>query len=475
MNDSMDIWKMELQAKSQNTRKQYLRAFKWFIEYADLTPESLFKLHHDALRSPDPRDHYKVSRLVKACMADLKEKGYASSTTYAVYKAVNSFLTSQGLEFKLHGAKPRVYSQGQRIIEKNEIKEMLEATGEIRNKAMILTLKDSGLRVSDLVKLRYDQVRNALESNLDFVLIRLRQAKNDIPAMPIIGPESLRAIQKWIEFRRRNGEEIQDTSFLFTKIEGEGKRQPLLSQSISTTIRKIVEKCGLKDVSAHSFRKFHTTMLQAGGVPESWIAIIQGRKINDSRSAYVHPSDSQLIAAYSEAYPALSLEETTRLEEYEKRLETYQEENLMLKQQLSTLQGELTQLRTELESYGYLRAIREGPDSAKKYGQQIGLIPPDSVPPEKWFEWWRQKGIIKPFGPDEDDEIIESESIDLTPTIDSYLEKKLDEMLSKRLVKPNNDYSYITVDVSDETQLLAHLEDGWEIYREINGKIILRK
>lgn len=67
-------------------------------------------------------------------------------------------------------------------------------------------------------------------------------------------------------------------------------------------------------MSTHSLRKFATTRLQAGGVPEPWISIIQGRRINDSRDPYTQPSNRQLLEAYERAYPSLAIFEGSESE-----------------------------------------------------------------------------------------------------------------------------------------------------------------
>ena len=437
---------MDLQSKSEATRKQYNRAMDRFLEYSNLTHNELFQIHYQALQSPDPRDKYKVSRMVKACMANLKESGLSSSTTYTIYKAVSSFLTSQGLDFKLQGTSPKISYQGQRIIEKGEIRSLLEATSGLRNKAMIYTLKDSGLRVSDIVQLNYGHVKEAIDSESEFILIRLRQTKNDILALPILGPESLNAIKKWIDSRKRMGKTLDDSSPLFCQIEGSKKGEVLKSASVSTTIRKLVEKCGLKDVSAHSFRKFNTTMLQAGGVPETWITIIQGRKITDSRSAYVQPTDSQLIHSYSKAYSSLSIEDMSNIERVE------------------ALEEEVNRLRQELEKFESVQKILDNP---RKWLQAQDAYPPNCLTQDQFWEWMNQRHSGSRIDVN-DANITEPETISLEDKIKDIVKNVLTE-------KNHSTYAYRTLEINNEKELISRLEEGWEIYREINGKIILRK
>ena len=149
-----------------------------FLEWAKMDAEQLFQAHLEALRSADPRDRYNVSRKVLVYMVELEEAGLKPATVYGVVKAVSSFMEANGLDFKLNRRRPRIYYEGQRIVEPYEIRDIYESDASLRNRALLITLKDSGLRVSDVVDLNYGDVRQAIDDDRDFVLIRLRQVKS---------------------------------------------------------------------------------------------------------------------------------------------------------------------------------------------------------------------------------------------------------------------------------------------------------
>ena len=305
MSKSLEVWEEELTSKNEDTARIYRKAMKTFLDYTGWDHDTLFNTHRVARRSEDPRDWHKVSRQLKACMKEHIEKDrYSTSHAYQIQKAVASFLSANGLDFKMNGSKPfSLEYMGQNVIDADGIRQLLEATADPRTRALIMVAKDSGLRVSDIIKLDVGDVRKAVESGEEFVLIDLRQKKGGRAAKPILGSEALDAVRKWLK-KRPNG--YADDSPLFTKIEGEGKYDERVSNdTASNVICRLARKVGLKKVSIHSFRKYHTTFCTLGKIPETWVAIIQGRKIRDSRDTYMKPTDAMLIKAYAEAYDNL--------------------------------------------------------------------------------------------------------------------------------------------------------------------------
>ena len=77
------------------------------------------------------------------------------------------------------------------------------------------------------------------------------------------------------------------------------------------------------------------TMLQAGGMTPEWIAIIQGRIISDSRSAYTRPTESQLIYAYERSYQHLSVLPKSESEE----IQVLKVENAQLREGLESVKA----------------------------------------------------------------------------------------------------------------------------------------
>jgi integrase len=382
LSKSLEVWEDELSSKSKQTKYIYRRSLKQFLEYAGWTHEQLFDIHRDAIKSEDPRDWHVISRKLKSYMKYLvDEKGLSTAHAHQAQKAVASFLSANGLTFKMNGSKPfTVEYMGQNIVDAEGIRYMLEATADPKNKALIMAAKDSGLRVSDIVKLNVSHVKEAIDKKQDFVLIDLQQKKGGHAVKAILGPESLEAIRRWLDSRPVP---FDENSPLFTKTEGSGKfRERLTSLTASNAIMRVARKARLKKVSIHSLRKFHTTFCTLGKIPETWIAIIQGRKIRDSRSAYMKPTDGMLVKAYSEAYPnlrvygAVAIEEIARLREELEAVKQKFEASILMSEEpkISRVILDLFDKMSSRERVEYLQRLKDGENPPEDWDKHLDKL-----------------------------------------------------------------------------------------------------
>lgn len=358
METARQFWDDVLSNKSVHTARIYRNALGAFIEWAGFESlEELYNFQETALSGSDRRLRLSLGNKVMAYRKWMEDaKGFSSSHSYQAVKAMRSFLKANALELPFADANAvNVSYVGQNIATPTQVRQLLDATGDYRNKAIILALKDSGMRVSDIVKINVGDIQEALASNDEFAIVSIIQKKTGTSAKPIFGPEALTAIKRWLNQRQENISHIDSSDPLFTKIEGEGKYQERMkSDTVSNVVLRIARKAGLNSISAHSLRKTNQTFLQAGGMPETWIALVQGRKIRDSRAAYVKPTDEMLIEAYKDAYDRLRIYE-------EKILDA--EEVDMLKLQVSELQDQMDEYRK------ILKLIYDNPELAEKLKQ----------------------------------------------------------------------------------------------------------
>jgi len=324
---------------SVNTRRQYLREFLRFLRRFNLDPERLYELRLQHLKSDDPRDRRIIEGWVRQMMVEERERGKKPSSVYMIYKAVRSFFQAQNLEFSLRSReKPRVYHEGQRVLTRDQIREMYDRVGEqnrLRNRALIMLLKDSGLRVSDVANLKVSDYLEAKTVYNDAgepfkVFYPFETEKTGSYAYIHIGPEAIKAIDEYLEERRREEGELDADPPLFINRWGER----LSPAAISATLWKIAAKIGERKISAHSLRKFHQTMLEAAGMPKNWIAKLQGKTIGDTSAPYSRPEEmlsshhmTLLTEAYLKAYDNLRVftyprEEMERLRRRIRELES---------------------------------------------------------------------------------------------------------------------------------------------------------
>jgi hypothetical protein len=195
----------------------------------------------------------------------------------------------------------------------------------MRNKSIITIGKDTGLRVSDIANIRVKHVIDAIKENREFHTFEIEVEKTTketgVKANPVIGPDTIKYLRLWWKERAKYGCGENPEDYLYCVVEDKPEHtragkvipeqhrgDPLDSPAISTMIYRLIKKAGLevKNISAHSMRKFHETMLQAGHVPDMWIDRMTGRA-EGYKGGYVKPDEKQLIEAYRPAYSQLSL------------------------------------------------------------------------------------------------------------------------------------------------------------------------
>lgn len=336
----------------------------WFIEFLRLSgenTETLYSKVNDSLKSDDRRAKLWLGQKLTEFQIHMRdvlghadeETGKATGTVTAPVKGAVAFFRCNAIEDLTLNGGVEISSNEYPTIEADQIKQILDSTGNFRNRALLYFLKDSGLRVSDARRVTIGDLREAMEdTSIKFATFEIRQEKTKLMANPTIGYETLDALRVWMRYRREVGLPCDDSDPLFTTVKavsgfterGEGregfthkstKRGEFMARSsISATVSNLIAKAGLKNqVVAHSFRKFTQTSLEYGGVPATWINKITGRKGVGTVGIYSKPNPEQLIEFYSRAYSKLLVSSAPET----------------MKAELKSQRTEMESLRTELE------------------------------------------------------------------------------------------------------------------------------
>jgi site-specific recombinase XerD len=329
-------WMNELAAKSEGTRLKYLDYFNRFCEYLNKTPDELLAQRQRDLKADDVKQQRVVETALKSFLAHLKQTGNSPATQQVAYAAIRSFFEMHYLPLRMRrGDYPTGESLGSRAATKQVIRRILEDGKKMKDpqkvKALIMFLKDTGLRVSDVHNLTYGQVAEGLERNEQFIPISLVTQKYKTVAKTFIGPEAVEALKEYLEERRSGTRRITPETLtvdspLFRTNEN-GVVKSISRSGLSSMLAFHCQRVGEVKLSAHSFRKYFQTQLEAAGVSPNWIDQMIGHRLINSRDSYSLPSDEQLREAYEKAYPQLRVyPEEVEVEERISKLEADIEE-----------------------------------------------------------------------------------------------------------------------------------------------------
>lgn len=197
-----------------------------------------------------------------------------------------------------------------KILTKEEVEKVCKSTTNIRDEFLIRLLFETGLRIGELLSLFIE----------DFIFdhnkghkIRLTDrgelyngAKLKTGEREIYVSQDLMDLFDDYEYEVLDELEI-DTNFVFVKLKGENKGQPLEYQDINALFKKLKQKTGI-DVHAHLLRHTHATMYYR---ETKDIKEVQERlghsQIQTTMNMYLHLSDDDIRESWEIAQPVFML------------------------------------------------------------------------------------------------------------------------------------------------------------------------
>ena len=190
-----------------------------------------------------------------------------------------------------------------------EALKMADVAGSLKNRAIILVLLSTGLRVSTLCAILVGDIKNELERELDRLQIRVYSGMKEIVPNACKGrteyttftsPKATEAIRLYLEGRARKFGEIGDEEPLFIPELGRLRRikrstRPMTSREIQLIVKEAAKKAGLKmwkNVTPHTLRKtfsswvLRTTLIDGGTLEAKTQEILMGHKLPGSQEVY---------------------------------------------------------------------------------------------------------------------------------------------------------------------------------------------
>ena len=300
--DAMDFWMKQLSNRSSGTKRIYTGYFKMFSDWMGKTPNELIDIKKRGLRHKgDRRENMVLETDVKQFMQEMKDR-YAVGTQKQIYTSILSFfdLNQYPLNMK-RGDRPSGDSMGSRIPEKYEIVKLINAARSRPKRAAILLLKDSGLRQSDAVKLKWSEITDYGDGFWGWKIIT---QKRKIQALPFVGPEATQALEQL--------ERKSDRIF------------PITPKNLSNQLSFLIGEVGLKGLAPHGLRKFFNVELEAARVPKEWRYIMMGKKTG----AYDENRHQKLFKAYRKSYSRLRVYGQVSMEDLEETIERRVQERI---------------------------------------------------------------------------------------------------------------------------------------------------
>jgi integrase/recombinase XerD len=247
---------LKLRGFSQMTVRNYSFFVQKFLAHANKQPSEV--------TDEDARSYL-------ASLIEAKSK----STTMLAAASLKFFFT-EVLKKNIDAIKvPKKDRKLPEVLTKEEVRLLINSAETTKSRLMISLLYSSGLRVSELVKLKPQDVR--FEENLGWV----RQGKGGKDRMFLLSQQIGKELQEYTQKR--------ENTFLFSK------DKPLTTRNIQKIVKKIREKAGIqKKVTPHTMRHSFATHLLEAGTDIRKIQVLLGHSSLNTTQLYSHVSTEQL-------------------------------------------------------------------------------------------------------------------------------------------------------------------------------------
>jgi len=280
----------ELQRRnySDNTVRQYLLAVRQFAEHFGKRPDQL---------GPDQLRTYQAYLL---CQRKL-----AVGTVVARVAALRFFFVRvlKRHQFREDLPYPKDRRRLPTVLSLEEVTRLINAAGNLQQRAMLMTLYGTGMRRTELSLLKVRDVDSQR------MMIRVERGKGgagrDIPLSPAL----LETLREYWRCKKPR-------TYLFPSSEGHrGKEQPTSDRAVWYACKQAARHAGLtKRIGPHTLRHSFATHLLEAGTDLRTIQIILGHGDLETTAKYLHLSQRHLRAVTNplESLPLSRLEEVNR-------------------------------------------------------------------------------------------------------------------------------------------------------------------
>lgn len=173
---------------------------------------------------------------------------------------------------------------------KDDIFAILNATGNLKHKAILFLIYGSGLRVSEVAKLKIGDICSKT------MRIRVEGAKHNTNRYTILSHTALEVLKKYFrEYFAKGSYKLDDWLF-----PGYDKNTPIHVKTIKNTIIKLRNQLNMpQGISAHTLRHCFSTHALESGVDPVYIQQLLGHKRLQTTLGYLHMTSKSLMGIKS--------------------------------------------------------------------------------------------------------------------------------------------------------------------------------
>lgn len=217
---------------------------------------------------------------IKDYLLFLVDKGVSSATVNLAYNALK-FYYHHFYKRRFFVDIPRAKKDKKLpvVLSKREVQRMIEVTDNLKHKFLIQFLYSTGIRVSEVVKIKMSYI------DFDRKLVLIRNGKGKKDRYTLLADLLISTLKEQRKIKVRD-------KYLFT---GRDRKKHLNVMSVQKVVKAAAEKAGLaKNVSAHTLRHSFATHLLEQGTDIRYIQELLGHRRLETTQIYTKVSNKNL-------------------------------------------------------------------------------------------------------------------------------------------------------------------------------------
>lgn len=378
---SVQKW-LNRKTDTEPSRRQYRRAFKYFLDFSGVDPDKLISKWRDVRFHPEAKERFVVE--INDILEDyldylLARKSLVVGTRHRYWMTVRSFMKTFKIPVEVEEPIWRLRTvYHNRAITKEEIRRILGAS-RLREKAFYILMAETGLRPDTLVKLQYKHIKEDFQSEkipmkIDLPAELLKDRVGD--RFAFIGEDGYKILKEYLGTLG----ELKDDDYLFQPERRKIlKGKPLPPHTFTNYFRTLALKLGITEkgergkpfpIRLYCLRKYFRNNFRGDATIREFF---MGHSLEVDEH-YLDRNIEKFRKEYERAYPDLRIFEPQTDEAVEALKEKLREQNgkiAQLTEQLESLRarlyGRVDELGIETEAY----RLTKPQQRAKELEQQL--------------------------------------------------------------------------------------------------------
>jgi hypothetical protein len=297
---------LEKVAKALSTKITYSMGCKFLSEYLGKTLSEIVAEYRADVQENMYEAFDKWEMIFDDFQIYLEKLDYKSASVHAFHAGAKALInTNVPRSLQLKAKAPKVFSRTIPPVTFEDLKEIYDMVN-VRERAFIAFLKDSGISASDAVPINLGDLKG-LDKNEQWIHLRIVREKEHVEYETFLGPNAVTALKAYLKFRERRGEKIDKETPIFSTEAKPWRR--LDAHALKTTFYRIKLKTGIT-ISSHRLRKFFETYMALTVRHPIVLKYWMGHKVRTSRDVdarYIIPPTPEQLKLYKEAYRKIDL------------------------------------------------------------------------------------------------------------------------------------------------------------------------